>query len=881
LLSDKTLFRAGNFEFSLRHLLIIGVLSLSFSISMLIRSQAADYGFELHEFDPFFNYRATQYIVDNGIVSYAAWHDDMSWYPNGRDVFGTSQVLLHTTAAIMYSVFGAGSSLYDFTIVFPMVFGSLTAVVVFALVRVIGGTTAGLFGALFYSISLPVISRGTIGWFKSEPLGLFYGVLALYLFLSGLKSPSKKVAAIKMIGAGIIFGFSLSAWGGNTFLVLPFGIFILALPFLRGDGRFLAWAIPVFMLGLAISLAPLERPGLHFFTISSGLMLIGPTLFVVACYFIQKINAEKKNRNSAILLAAIVIAGIVLLSADMVGMPSFRYLNALNPFLTSTDPLVDSVAEHATTSIFQSFLFNSVFMLFGAIGAWLIFKNILKPDNQKRDVHAFALIFGLLAVYISSAFVRLELYASLGLIILGAVGLSILVSELFRKQEETKKGVIRAHPKSIKISFVAMIIVLCIIPLMIPASANWVNGTKIPPTILNGGSNYNIATNDWLEAMDWLKTNTPEDSKVLSWWDYGYWITTLGQRTTFADNATIDTAAIQKIARILLSPPDEAWKALQEMDADYVLVYVAAQRIDSEPPLYLVQGGGDESKKQWFMRIGGFDETRFLYNDNISPKPEFWNNTLLGSMIPFTTYVYIDAATQRQSSSYLPGYTALYLDDIKFAEDGSGPLQLAYMSPSFLRPDAGPINGVLIYKVNENYTPQTVMPQQTSQDERASTAKTATITTEFGNIVIALKPEVAPKTVENFVKLANSNFYDGTLFHRIMPNFMIQGGDPNTKDQPPQTWGTGGPGYSIDAELSDIKHTKYIVSMARGNDINSAGSQFFIMVGNAPWLDGLYTVFGEVVEGHDVVDKIAALQTNPRDQPLDIEKARIKTIRVN
>jgi dolichyl-diphosphooligosaccharide---protein glycosyltransferase len=81
--------------------------------------------------------------------------------------------------------------------------------------------------------------------------------------------------------------------------------------------------------------------------------------------------------------------------------------------------------------------------------------------------------------------------------------------------------------------------------------------------------------------------------------------------------------------------------------------------------------------------------------------------------------------------------------------------------------------------------------------------------------------------------------------------------------------------------LSDIKHTKYIVSMARGNDINSAGSQFFIMVGNAPWLDGLYTVFGEVVEGHDVVDKIAALQTNPRDQPLDIEKARIKTIRVN
>ena len=143
--SNTKLISLGNFDFKLNHLLIIGILILSFSISFLLRSQPIQYGFELNEFDPFFNYRATQYIVDNGIGAYLEWNDSLSWYPNGRDVSGTSQVFLHMSAALTYSIFGGGSNLYDFTILFPAVFGSFTAIVIFALVRVIGGTTAGLF----------------------------------------------------------------------------------------------------------------------------------------------------------------------------------------------------------------------------------------------------------------------------------------------------------------------------------------------------------------------------------------------------------------------------------------------------------------------------------------------------------------------------------------------------------------------------------------------------------------------------------------------------------------------------------------------------------------------------------------------------------------
>ena len=209
--SNTSLISIGKFDLKLNHLLIIGILSLSFSISFLIRSMPADYGWELNEFDPFFNYRATEYIVNNGIDSYFQWDDELSWYGSTvkRNVSQTSQVMLHVTAASTYWLFGGGGNLYDFTILFPVIFGSFTAIVIFALVRTIGGTTAGLFSALFFSVSLPIIVRGQIGWFKSEPLGLFFSILAVYLFLSGIKSKNNKVAFIKMIAAGIFIIFGL------------------------------------------------------------------------------------------------------------------------------------------------------------------------------------------------------------------------------------------------------------------------------------------------------------------------------------------------------------------------------------------------------------------------------------------------------------------------------------------------------------------------------------------------------------------------------------------------------------------------------------------------------------------------------------------------
>src|ERR671911_2492532 len=156
-------------------------------------------------------------------------------------------------------------------------------------------------------------------------------------------------------------------------------------------------------------------------------------------------------------------------------------------------------------------------------------------------------------------------------------------------------------------------------------------------------------------------------------------------------------------------------------------------------------------------------------------------------------------------------------------------------------------------------------------------AASGIITTRFGDIEVELYSDSAPKTVENFKALTKKGFYDGLIFHRIVPGFVIQGGDPYTRDTTNRRrWGTGGPGWNIKAEFNKNTHTRGVLSMARSQDPDSAGSQFFIVLKDSKFLDGQYTIFGKVTSGmEEVVDKIAALSTDSADAPLEIEQAKI------
>ena len=766
-----------------RYLLIIGILALAFSLSFMLRVLPMDYGFELTEYDPVFNYRATEVIVENGLPAYLEWHDDLSWHPYGRDISADSQVMLHTSAAALYQIFGMGSNLYDFTIMFPIVVSSLTTVIIFALVRTIGGTTAGLFASLFFAISPIIIMRGSLGWFKSEPLGLFYGLIAVYLLISAIKEDKGKVSAAKMVGAGVLLALGLASWGGIQFFILPIGLFFIALPFLRKDNKFIIWTSIIFTSVFFLVTALFEKTGISFVSSLNGFFLIGCTGFLVVGSIIKKLG-RNQLRNLLVLLGGSIVAGVVILSSNIITLPSFRYLNAANPFLITTDLLTDSVAEHATTTTDISFYMMSVLMIFAGIGAWLLFqKKVSNSLNIKYEMATFALIIGFLGIYFSSAFVRLEVFGSIAIMILASLGVSILVSKIL-KAEHVGRGT------TIKIPFLAVIVVLLIVPMVYPTDGiNWSNhNVGIHIVMVNSGSHFNISTNDWPDAMRWLKENTHEDAVVAAWWDYGYWISTLGERKTLADNATILDWQIRKIGAMYMSTPDNAWRILTSdteidassyyvtlptnitqptrqtdniydakqskfdsyeswkidsspnkvydadiaskyptlfdywesevyilppvitgLDADYVIVNLVVEKLSDENVLDLYtikQKGGDETKAFWFMKISNLSVLDYYNRDLQSYKNKFWNNTLLGHLIPFTPIAYIDPNnTENQSTEYKQGYIAIYVQDIKYPSGEDGPFELVYVPPSFEQNETGPLTGPLNYKINKDYNP--------------------------------------------------------------------------------------------------------------------------------------------------------------------------------
>jgi peptidyl-prolyl cis-trans isomerase B (cyclophilin B) len=156
--------------------------------------------------------------------------------------------------------------------------------------------------------------------------------------------------------------------------------------------------------------------------------------------------------------------------------------------------------------------------------------------------------------------------------------------------------------------------------------------------------------------------------------------------------------------------------------------------------------------------------------------------------------------------------------------------------------------------------------------------KKAVIKTNMGEIELQFFPDAAPKHVENFLELAKKGFYDGTIFHRVIPGFMIQGGDPNTKDYDRSRHGMGGPGYNVKAEFNSRTHKRGILSMARSSDPDSAGSQFFICVADSPFLDKQYTVFGEVIHGMEVADSIVNQPRDAGDNPRERIEMTVKIL---
>jgi dolichyl-diphosphooligosaccharide--protein glycosyltransferase len=696
-----------------------------------MRSYPVKYGYYLNEFDPYFNYRATKYIVDNGLDSYWKWNDTMSWYPEGRDVLKSSQTALHIVTFILYNAFGRSTTLMDFTIIFPVIIGSLTTIVMYALVRAItNSNTAGMLSALFFAFSPAIIQRGNLGWFKSEPLGLFFGLISIYLLISATKHKELKYVIPKAAIGGLILGLANASWGGAQYFSIPISLFFMFIPFFRRDTATPLYVAVIFTVFTMMSAAAFPRPGISFIFGLPGITLLVGTVFLVNAHFLKTLIHPNKYRLATLfLLSGFIIAAVGAIATQTYYASDFRYINTAIPFFSQQISITATVSEHYKPTLVDYFTNFSVLLMFAGLGIWISFK-------ERDYLSVFALILGITAVYVSSSLGRLLVFASVGIIVLACMGLYRITQNIFQGGKESpplphtadknassntkaplasssveeaqavKKRFgfleeIHVARKTLKIVYMALIILILTLPLVYPPDLNWIASTNFPPTILYGGS-------DWIDALTWTSKYTQKDAVIAAWWDWGYWITTLANRASLADNATINQTRIAELAKMFIGKPEDGIKlAASHLRADYILVYVAAQPISiNNSEYYLLDYGGDESLTPVFMKTAGLSNEKYMNERGYTAT--FWNDTLIGKLIPFTPVGYtsfIDKNPTKLVEDYRPGAYPVYSKQIKYPKDSmrneghSGSLSLAYYTNSFNNTDSNTISAVLIYKI--------------------------------------------------------------------------------------------------------------------------------------------------------------------------------------
>jgi dolichyl-diphosphooligosaccharide--protein glycosyltransferase len=512
-----------------------------------------------------------------------------------------------------------------------------------------------------------------------------------------------------------------ASWGGVQYFSIPIALLFIALPFFRKDTEIPLYVTVVYTLFTIISVVGFPRPGVSFLFSFPGIALIGATVFLVNAHYLKKLSSQRKEgRNILFLLIAFLAIALTIIGSGVL-YSNPRYLNAINPFFSSESSsqsgqaLLESVSEHSIPTFIEYFTNYSVLLMFAGFGAWVAFK-------RSDLLSIFALIIGVSGVYVSGGFVRLLVYASIGIIILAAIGSGEVIRSILQNRESTAITPDRRakvdlltlngnNRKFVKIVSIIVIIFIISFPLVYPRNMNWLTSADVPPPIVTDGRGIPSQTNDWIDALNWISNNTPTNSVIASWWDYGYWIETLGNRTTLADNANYRIIRTVTMAKMFLDQEETGITIAQKLGADYILIYVEAERFDAPNGTYYSFGyGGDESKMLGMMRIGGFDENKYLERDKFTATPLFWNASLLGKLIPLTNEGYAkfeNGQLANFSDSYTNDSIALYSKQVKYPDNDTNkrqqPLSLVYSSESFKNSHDKMMTAVLIYRVNHDY----------------------------------------------------------------------------------------------------------------------------------------------------------------------------------
>jgi len=585
----------------------------------MVRLLPLRWGFYLSEFDPYYQYRLAKHMVENGFFAWTSWHDTMSWYPYGRDVARTSFPGLALTAAFFYLVLRAlglplapafafdpfsSDPLFNFCVIFPVIMGTVTCLVIYFVGKDIGGEEAGLFSAFFLALNTSYISRTSLGFFDDETVGIFGILLFIFFFLRSIETERRlKTSLIYGFAAGLSLGYLFSSWGASRYPVGMAVIFIFVLLLLRRYSSRLLFSYSI-TFGVALFVA-INVPylGFRFLIDSSILPVFGIFLLLCACEVTSHIKAIKmKTLFVLIFLALSAVLVFVILHFGYFKPLEAKFMAVLNPYERLEQPLVQSVQEHRPAA------WGSFYYDFG-IGAFFVPVGLFFALQNPTNRNIFLSIFGLTSVYFASSMVRLILLMAPALCLLWALALvrllrpfvTIIKEAPVISRRKTRFGAYVG--KEFSGAFLIIMFLLLTLTFVLPTqqiSYPRVFDSAYSPTTIASASvpiKPDQTIYDWIEALNWMRENLPQTAVVASWWDYGYWITTVGNKTTLVDNATWNWTQIQRIGLMFMSNETEAIEILREYNATHVVVFT----------VFNTQGGdtgiGDEGKWTWMVQI--------------------------------------------------------------------------------------------------------------------------------------------------------------------------------------------------------------------------------------------------------------------------------------
>ncbi|KAL0481279.1 oligosaccharide transferase STT3 subunit [Acrasis kona] len=588
----------------------------------------------IHEFDPYFNFRSAKYLVDKGWYEFYNWFDDFSWYPLGRVVGGTVYPGIQITAAVMYWALRALNLTVDLRNVCVLTspfFASNTALTTYHFTKEIKGPSSALIAAAFIGIVPGYISRSVAGSFDNEGVAIFALLATFWLFVKSVRTGSLYWSVM----ACLAYFYMVNAWGGYVFIINLVPIYVLVLVVTgRFSSRLYVAYSTFYILG---TLLAMQVRFVSFLAVQSSEHMASLAVFVLiqVVLFVNWVRSLLDERLFSRLFSLIVsgagIAGVAALvigsATGLIAPWTGRFYTMLDPtYAKKHIPIIASVSEHQPTT-WASFFFDlHILTILFPVGLYVCFRDL-------TEASIFLILYGMLSVYFSGVMVRLMLVLAPAACMLSAIGISstlkqymraIKVSERERRRnistpsnKNKTNNVTNENNRSIPAEIAYLMIAgITFMFVFYTIHCTWVTSEAYssPSIVLaaRGHQGQRIIFDDFREAYYWLSENTPENAKVMSWWDYGYQITAMANRTVMVDNNTWNNTHIATVGRAMASNEADAYKIMKFLDVDYVLVIFGG-----------VTGyaSDDINKFLWMVRIGGsvypsIRESDYLNNGN-------------------------------------------------------------------------------------------------------------------------------------------------------------------------------------------------------------------------------------------------------------------------